>query len=221
MRKFRRIRVLFCMAALTLGLLSTFSFTVAAATSDTSSSISGAIPTDGTGTVIENDTDTSAQREFFTIKTPAGNVFYIVVDKEKTSGNVYLLTPVTEADLVALAGSKTANTITGSAGSQSQTGLRGETATNSQSTVSQAPAASANTSAAGKKTKSSGGNIGTIGFVALAVLVVGGAGFYFKIYKPRHEIYNSDDFDEMEQEQEPEDKAPDADSDSDDDDGEE
>jgi hypothetical protein len=63
---------------------------------------SGTIPTDGTGTVIENSTDTPEKREFFTIKTPAGNVFYIVVDKQKTGENVYLLTPVTEADLAAL-----------------------------------------------------------------------------------------------------------------------
>jgi cell division septation protein DedD len=213
MKKTKSAKAVICMAALVLGLMGAMTVTAAAATPDTSSSISGAIPTDGTGTVIENNIDTSAQREFFTIKTAAGNVFYIVVDKEKTGDNVYLLTQVTEADLEKLAGSKTASTITGgNAGSQSQTGLTSEApATTSQvqgTTSTGKPAAS------GKKTQS--GNIGTIVFVALAVLAAGGAGFYFKIYKPRREMDSAGDPDEME----PEDKEPETDT-PDDDDGDE
>jgi hypothetical protein len=189
---------------------------------------SGTIPTDGTGTVIENSTDTPEKREFFTIKTPAGNVFYIVVDKQKTGENVYLLTPVTEADLAALAGSKTASTITG-----------GSTVSRPEpdSTVSEAPSASSRpavSQASESKTEKvpqaqqPGNDTGTIVLVVLAVLIVGGAGFYFKIYRPRHEMGGTEDDAE-----EPEEKSPDADEgtpdeeedgkddDSDDEDGEE
>ncbi len=60
------------------------------------------IPTDGTGTVIENSTQSSDTREFFTIQTASGNIFYIVVDKQKQQNNVYLLSAVTENDLLSL-----------------------------------------------------------------------------------------------------------------------
>ncbi len=60
-------------------------------------------PTDGTGTVTENSVKTPEQREFFSITTEEGNDFYIVVDKQKTDKNVYLLSEVTEDDLSALA----------------------------------------------------------------------------------------------------------------------
>jgi hypothetical protein len=60
-------------------------------------------PTQGSGTVIENSEKTPDQREFFTISTEAGNDFYIVVDKEKPEENVYLLSEVTEDDLMGLA----------------------------------------------------------------------------------------------------------------------
>jgi hypothetical protein len=203
-----------------LGGAMTVTASAAAASSVAPISASGAMPMDGTGTVVENSTDTSAQREFFTIKTAAGNVFYIVVDKEKTSDNVYLLTPVTESDLIKLAGSKTADTITGgTTTSQQQTNstVSQEPTTSSQSTVSQAQNALAtNKSSNNTKAQQSSG-VGTIAFVILAVLIVGGAGFYFKIYKPHHEMGNGED--DME-ETEPEDKAEESDS-SDDDSGSE
>ena len=209
MKKTKSAKSVICMAGLVLGLMGAMTVTAAAATPDTSSSISGAIPTNGTGTVIENNMDTSVQREFFTIKTADGNVFYIVVDKEKTGDNVYLLTQVTEADLAKLAGSQTSVITGGNTGSQSQTGLTSEapsTTSQVQGTVSTGKPA-----AAGKKSQS--GNIGTIIFVAVAVLVGGGAGFYFKIYKPRREMGSADDLDEIGQE----DKEPETDTPDDDD----
>lgn len=207
-------------ATLMIGLVGAMTVTASAtaASSVAPISVSGAIPTDGTGTVIENSTVTSAQREFFTIKTAAGNVFYIVVDKEKTSDNVYLLTPVTESDLIKLAGSKTADIITsGSTTSQQQTNstVSQATTTFSQSTVSQAQNAPETNKSLNNTKAQQSGSVGTIVFVILAVLIVGGAGFYFKIYKPRHEMGNGED--DME-EAEPEDKAEESDS-SDDDSG--
>jgi flagellar biosynthesis/type III secretory pathway M-ring protein FliF/YscJ len=51
-----------------------------------------------------------------------------------------------------------------------------------------------------------GNDTGTIVLVVLAVLIVGGAGFYFKIYRPRHEMGGTeDDAEELEE------KSPDTD----------
>jgi uncharacterized membrane protein len=201
--------------ALMMGLIETMAVPAAAASTSSIAPVtaSGAIPTDGTGTVIENSTDTPEKREFFTIKTPAGNVFYIVVDKQKTSDNVYLLTPVTESDLAKLTGSKTADTITGNTVSgQTVVGsspVSQAPATSSQPVVSQAPKTSAAAKAVtGTKTPPSGGNAGAVAIAVLAILIVGGAGFYFKIYKPRHEV--SDTEDDVE---EAEEKSPDTEAD--------
>ena len=58
--------------------------------------------TDGTGTVVDNATDEDG-KEFYTITTPDENIFYLVIDKQKTTDNVYFLNAVTEADLLPLA----------------------------------------------------------------------------------------------------------------------
>ena len=43
---------------------------------------------DGTGTVVDNATDEDG-KEFYTITTADESVFYLVIDKQKTSENVY------------------------------------------------------------------------------------------------------------------------------------
>ena len=50
--------------------------------------------TDGTGTVVDNATDEDG-KEFYTITTPDENIFYLVIDKQKTTDNVYFLNAVT------------------------------------------------------------------------------------------------------------------------------
>lgn len=57
---------------------------------------------DGTGTVVDNATDEES-KEFFTITTPSENVFYLVIDRQRSTENVYFLNTVTEANLLALA----------------------------------------------------------------------------------------------------------------------
>ena len=58
--------------------------------------------TDGMGTVVDNATDEDG-KEFFTITTPSENIFYLVIDRQRTENNVYFLNAVTEKDLLALA----------------------------------------------------------------------------------------------------------------------
>ena len=56
---------------------------------------------DGTGTVVDNVLNGSKQ--FYTISTDAGNVFYLIVDLDKENNNVYFLDTTKERDLIALA----------------------------------------------------------------------------------------------------------------------
>ena len=51
---------------------------------------------------MDNATDEDG-KEFYTITTPSEHVFYLVVDKQRDSENVYFLDAVTEKDLLALA----------------------------------------------------------------------------------------------------------------------
>ena len=51
----------------------------------------------GTGTVIENATEEDG-KEFYTIMTPDENVFYLIIDRQRNTENVYFLNAVTEAD---------------------------------------------------------------------------------------------------------------------------
>ena len=54
------------------------------------------------GTVVDNATDEDG-KEFYTITTADESVFYLVIDKQKTSENVYFLNTVTTDDLLPLA----------------------------------------------------------------------------------------------------------------------
>ena len=56
----------------------------------------------GTGTVVDNVTDADG-KEFFTITSAAGNIFFLIIDRQRDSENVYFLNAVTERDLLALA----------------------------------------------------------------------------------------------------------------------
>ena len=60
---------------------------------------------EGTGTVVDNATDEDG-KEFYTIQTPDEHVFFLVIDKQRTSENVYFLDAVTEKDLLSLAQSE-------------------------------------------------------------------------------------------------------------------
>ena len=52
---------------------------------------------EGTGTVVDNATDGDG-KEFFTITTPNENIFYLVIDRQRSGENVYFLNAVTDVD---------------------------------------------------------------------------------------------------------------------------
>jgi hypothetical protein len=132
---------------------------------------------DGTGTVVDNATDGDG-KEFFTVKTPDGNVFYLIVDRQRNTDNVYLLNAVTEDDLASLA--KEGDGKTAGTGKPSPT-----------SPPVTPPAATPEPPAPPAPEKSS--NTGSIVFIVIAIVAVGGAGYYFKIVRPKQNGGNAYD----------------------------
>ena len=123
---------------------------------------------DGTGTVVDNVTDGDG-KEFFSIKTEDSNVFYLIVDRQRTTDNVYLLNAVTEQDLMSLAKSGDGKNVSAVPDVSTITPVTPE------------PAAVEATSAPAK----SGGDNSMMILVVVIVIAVGGAGYYFKIVRPK------------------------------------
>ena len=135
---------------------------------------------DGTGTVVDNATDQDG-KEFFTITTAEEAVFYLVIDRQRETENVYFLNAVTVADLMALAESS---------GEPAAPEPPPEPEPEPDPTQEPEPVPE-------KK-----GGAGPL-LLALAVVVIGGgAGWYFKIYRPKlqkgaepEEDYGGDPYD--------------------------
>ena len=122
---------------------------------------------DGTGTVVDNATDEDG-KEFFTITTPNENVFYLIIDRQRTEENVYFLNAVTEKDLLALAEPDPEPNVT-------------------QPEPDPEP----------EPEKDTGFPVGNLLMIAAVLLVGGGAAYYFKVYRPKHEApeLDEDDYD--------------------------
>ena len=163
-----------------------------------------ALTPDGQGTVMDNVTEENG-KEFFTITTPSENIFYLIIDKQRDSENVYFLNTVTENDLMALAEKDSANSGTSAIPDPDPVCICKEKcevgAVNTACPVcvlsvkdclgtAPAPVESPEPS-------KESNNAGTMVIVLLAVLAVGGAGWYFKIYKPKHDMADAEDFDEL------------------------
>lgn len=125
---------------------------------------------DGQGSVLDNATG-SEGKEFFTVTTAEGEVFYLVIDRQKTGENVYFLNNVTLDDLKALAGPGR------------------EDSTVPIVTPEPVPTTppDAEPEPDPEPEQKGGGSMGTL-LLALAVVVIGGgAGWYFKIYRPKQQ----------------------------------
>lgn len=151
---------------------------------------------DGTGTVVDNATDEDG-KEFFTITTPSENVFYLIIDRQRTENNVYFLNAVTEKELLALAEADPVPEAT-------------------EPVVQPEPDPEPVAEPDPEPEKTAGFPVGNLLMVAAVVLVGGGAAYYFKVYRPKHEAtgLDEDDYDydeadpygDMETEEETEDE---------------
>lgn len=164
---------------------------------NTSSIPEGAFTPDGSASVLDEAQETADDKQFYTITTEAGNVFYLIIDGKRDSQNVHFLNGVTEADLMALAEN----------GDGSMSVIpAGDTCTCTEKCEAgkvrtDCPVCKNDlTGCVGKETKPSEpeqpeteqpkkdtGSIGTIIFVVLALLAVGGIGYYVKIVRPKQQ----------------------------------
>lgn len=124
----------------------------------------------GTGTVIDNATDVDG-KEFYTIMTPDENVFYLVIDRQRETENVYFLNAVTEQDLMALA------EVSEDSGASAIPDPVPVPEPTPEPTPEPEPAPE----------PEKGGNMSMVLIIVLVVLGGGGAAYYFKIYRPKQE----------------------------------
>lgn len=123
---------------------------------------------DGTGTVT--DFTTSGSKAFYTISDKDNNVFYLIVDLDKTQNNVYFLSDVKKS---ALDGTAT----TSKEGASAKPNLPNQKQTETGNTT-------ATTKSASEKPKEESGNNGFLLFV-LGLAGVGLAGYYFLVIKKK------------------------------------
>lgn len=183
---------------------------------NTASPTSTALTPDGQGTVMDNATSENG-KEFFTISTPAENVFYLIIDRERNSENVYFLNAVTEADLMALAETD----VDAVAGTASDIpGITNNTPANPAACTCKDKCAPGEVDIScplclvnyleckgverepdpepePEPQTDAGNSGGTIAIAVIVALAVGGAGYYFKIYKPKREADDAEDLDEV------------------------
>ena len=124
---------------------------------------------------------------FYTFKTPAGNVFYLVVDRQRGGDNVYFLNAVTEQDLLALAeqpDKKTGSTSVIPATSEPPTEQQPPDGDDENPTETEVIPPKKNS------------NSGMIIFVVIGIAAVGGVVYYIKIVRPKQQMETDDEDDE-------------------------
>jgi hypothetical protein len=140
---------------------------------------------EGTGSVLDTATDRDG-KEFYTITTEAGNIFYLIIDRQRTDNGVYFLNAVTEDDLVALAeAADEGEGIFGGSG----------TAQKPQDPVAEAEPAPEPENEP-EPEKNGGASAGTITFVLIAVAIFGAAAYYVKVVRPKRQTGDDDGNDE-------------------------
>ena len=151
-----------------------------------SSAPAGADLPSGTGTVKEVYTDEDG-RKFYTVQTPAGNTFYLIIDFTQQTENVYFLDAVAEKDLLALI-EQAGGTVTD--GTESTPDEEAGDAP-----VSEQPGEEA----AGQAEEENSSGLFSMILVAAVVVIGGGAALYFKVIRKKrgnpstHEEYEEDD----------------------------
>jgi len=117
--------------------------------------------TDDGNAEVQDHVTKSISKEFYTVQTKNGNVFYIIIDKARTDDNVYFLSQVDERDLEDFL----------------------DDDSDAASLVLETPAPTAEVEEEPEEESGSGAWL----LLFLLILLGGGALFYFKVYKPQQE----------------------------------
>jgi len=133
----------------------------------------------GEGTMHDRtvtDGSDDGEKVFYTVTTAEGDTFYMVIDKNQTSDNVYLLNTVSRSDLAALA-------------TKSETEQKDETEEDNLLTALQNEKEADNVSDETNMPSKNGGDGGISPNIIILVfaLIIGGVYYYIKIYKNKKE----------------------------------
>ncbi len=120
-------------------------------------------------------------KEFYTFTSPAGNQFFLIIDKQRSDNNVYFLDYVTEKDLISLAKKDKENPLITEAPEPEIKEEKPEEKPVEEETS--------------EKKQS---NAGMFLILLLVTVGVGIVAYYFKILKPKQELDAADDFEEIE-----------------------
>lgn len=143
-----------------------------------------------------SSTTTAAGKEFYTISTKSGKVFYLIIDNEQSQDNVYFLTEVDEQDLmnfslsdtVTLPDVDTVYATVDDEDDQTETPAPEEESTE-ESEAPEEPEVQ-------EPEKAS--NLGSYLLIGLIAAGIGAGAWYMKIYKPKHEFDDDDEYEEFE-----------------------
>jgi len=136
----------------------------------------------GVATVIDNAISANG-KEFFTITTEAKNVFYLIIDRQRNTENVYFLNAVTEADLLALIDKNDGKLKNNDVSKSTQV-------TKTEPTVENIPAAITQV----EPTEKSNNKIYFL--CVIVVLGIGGVAYYFVRVKGKKNSKDADDIDD-------------------------
>lgn len=152
-----------------------------------------------TGEDAETITQTAAEgtKEFYTISTKSGKIFYLIIDNSKSQDNVYFLTEVSEKDLMNFTLSDTVTLPDVDTVYAEPEAEETEAEPETEETVGEEPEEEEPEM---PEDKSPAGSYILIGLAAAGFL---GAAYYFKVYKPKQDGYDEDEYDEDEMEEEP------------------
>lgn len=135
---------------------------------------------DGNATLVDQASDKDG-KEFYTFTSPAGNQFFLIIDKQRSDNNVYFLDYVTEKDLISLAKKDKENPLI--------------TETPEPEIKEEKPEEKPVEEEKPEKKQS---NAGMFLILLLVTVGVGIVAYYFKILKPKQELDAADDFEEIE-----------------------
>lgn len=133
-------------------------------------------------------------KEFYTIRTKSGKIFYLIVDMDKTDDNVYLLTEVSENDLLNFTDTDTVTLPQNQAVMESSLPLEIVEQEPETEPEEKEPEEEA------KPAEKTANNSGTILLMVLALVGVGGGYYFLKFVRGKKESFEYDDEDEDEEE---------------------